>query len=101
MFSGEEDRTWRDDMALEAVHDFVARTVGAAAREEIDRSHILICRDSETGVVSYSGPFPNGLAALVAAEREREVDDATNDGAPMIYSVAALLSVSSPGHRLA
>lgn len=93
---GDSDRTWRDEMATEVLYAFLSKAVSAAAREEIDLPHVLICRDVETGAVSYSGPFPTGLAALAAAEREQQVDDATNDGPPMSFSVAALLPAVVP-----
>lgn len=86
----DEDRTWHDDASVDAVYAFLSDAVSAAAREEIELPHIVVCRDIETGLTSYSGPFRSGLAALVAAERERVIDDATNDGAPMAFSVAAL-----------
>lgn len=94
MQAGEEDRAWYDqvrgDRSVEAVFAFLSQAMCTSAREEIELPHIVLCRDVETGCTSYSGPFPNGLAALVAAERERVVDDATNDGSPMSFSVAAL-----------
>lgn len=71
---GDDDRTWRDDLATEMIHDYLSRAVAAAAREEIDRPHIVVCRDPESGAVSYSGPYPDGLSALLAAEREAEIE---------------------------
>lgn len=95
MHIGDDDTTWSDDMIVEVVHAFVSDAVGAAAREEIDLPHIVVCRDPESGAVSYSGPFPDGLAALVSAERESRLDRVLNGGS-MDFSVAALFPVEIP-----
>lgn len=87
----DDESSWRDDMIAEVVRDFVSRAVGAAAREEIELPHIVVCRDTETGAVSYAGPFHSGIDALVFADHESRVDVEVNDGAPMEFSVAALL----------
>lgn len=39
---------------------------------EIDGPHLVICRDPHTGLMSFQGPFPDGLSALVAADQEDE-----------------------------
>ena len=91
MSGGDEER-WRDDLATEIMHAFLSRAVAAAAREEIDLPHIVICRDRETGAVSYSGPFPNGLTALVVTEREADSERRAGGVSTMEFSVAALLA---------
>lgn len=91
MHTGGDNSSWHDDTVVEVVHAFLVQVMSEAGREEIDLPHIVICRDSETGAVTYSGPFPNGLQALAAAERERTLDEATNDGVPLDFRVAALL----------
>jgi hypothetical protein len=90
MRTSDDDGTWQDDMLLEAVQALVSKAVGEAAREEIELPHIVVCRDLETGAVSYSGPFPNGLSALVFAEQESVLDQSTNPVNPMQFGVAAL-----------
>lgn len=90
MHVGDEDSTWRDDLIVEVVNAFVSDAVGAAAREEIELPHIVVCRDVDTGAVSYSGPFPSGLEALLFADRESALDRAFNAQNPMEFSVAAL-----------
>lgn len=74
----------------DVVREFLVHAVGAAAVAEVGMPHIVICRDSETGAVSYSGPFRDGIAALVFAERESALDQALNIGEPMQFSAAAL-----------
>lgn len=88
---------WREDSGSEQVEEFLARALGAAAVGEVDLPHIVICRDEETGSVSYSGPFPNGLTALVFAERESALDQALNDGDPLRFSAAALYPTGPRG----
>jgi len=95
MAGGDDDQSWRDHLATEMIHDFLSRAVAAAAGEEIDLPHIVVCSDRETGAVSYSGPFPDGLTALVAAEREATLDRRGITEAPMEFSVAALLPVTA------
>lgn len=97
MQHGEGSNAWRDDPVSELVEEFLARALGAAAVGEIDLPHIVVCRDEETGTVSYSGPFPDGLTALVFAERESALDQALNDGDPLRFSAAALYPTGPRG----
>lgn len=97
MHTGDDERAWNEDMLVEVVHAFVSDAVGAAAREEIDLPHIVVCSDLETGAVSYSGPFRDGLSALVFAQRESDLDRTANTGRPMQFSVAALFPADEPG----
>lgn len=90
------DGTWRDDFKVEVVHEFLSRIVGAAEAAEVDLPHIVICHDIDTGSVSYEGPFPDGLAALVFAERESAADQEQNDGIPLVFKVAALYPAGTP-----
>jgi hypothetical protein len=80
----------RDEVPLEALVAFLRGVIGAAAVEEIDLPHIVICHDAETGATSYAGPYPDGLAALAAAELESCKDATSGMGRPMEFSVAAL-----------
>lgn len=90
-----DDSSWQDDLRVEVVQEFLARALATAAVAELDMPHIVVCRDTETGSVSYSGPFATGLAALVFAERETAIDRALNDGAPLEFGVAALYRAST------
>lgn len=93
MSNGNDDGTWRDEMMIQALHAVVHDAVSAAARAEIDLPHIVICRDPETSVVSYTGPFRDGMAALAFAERESERDRAFSPDGPMEFTVAALCPI--------
>lgn len=86
----ESGGSWGDDLRSEIVREILARAIGRAAVAELDMPHIVICRDDATGAVSYSGPFPDALEALVFAERESALDRALNIGEPMRFSAAAL-----------
>jgi hypothetical protein len=88
--SDDETSSWRDDLRGEVIHEFLSRIVSAAELAELDLPHIVVCRDDATGSVSYSGPFPDGVSALVFAEQESVVDLEMNDGDPLTFSVAAL-----------
>ncbi|MCZ4498919.1 MAG: hypothetical protein JWQ74_1472 [Marmoricola sp.] len=94
----EESGSWKDLDGVEVVHEFLSGLVGATEAAELDMPHIVICQDSDTGAVSYEGPFPDGMAALVFAERESVVDQELNDGMPLRFTVAALYP---GGHTLA
>ena len=91
-----EHSSWRDDIRLDAVHEFLTQAISAAGLEEIDREHIVVCRDTETGAVSYSGPFADGISALTFAENESALDRDLNDGVPLSFSVAALCPAPQP-----
>lgn len=86
----EEHTSWRDDLRVEVVHELLSRIVGAAEVAELDLPHLVVCRDDDTGSVSYSGPFPDGISALVFAEREAAVDRELNEGARLRFTVATL-----------
>jgi hypothetical protein len=60
-------------------------SVVAESVREIDLPHVVVVHDPVTGTSSMQGPFPNGLAALVAADAEDP---------SMQVSVAPLLDVS-------
>ena len=96
MHGGDEDMGWRDDLVNEAVLAFLSHALGVAAREEIELPHIVVCTDIATGAVSYSGPFRDGLTALVVAEGEAELDRHADGGASMSFAVAALLPAPGP-----
>lgn len=87
----DDESTWREEMFGEVVHGFVSDAVGAAAREEIDLPHVVICRDTESGTTSYAGPFDSGLSALHFAERESATERAAGNRT-MTFRVAALFA---------
>jgi len=76
--SGDDDEPVRDH-----ARDLLARLAGGLAAEEaaaMDRPHVVICRDPETGTASCQGPFVYGFAALVAAHRQAEIERACGSG---------------------
>lgn len=89
--AADQDWSGPDDRMLDVLRDFLTRAVSEASREEIDLPHIVLCRDRESGAVTYAGPFPDGLAALVFAEQESRADRRSDRATPMQFSVAALL----------
>jgi hypothetical protein len=82
----EEETTWRDDLVVEVVHDFVARALCQISLEELDLPHVVICHDDESGLLTYAGPFGTAMEALVAAEAE----STESAGTQLRYSVAPL-----------
>lgn len=59
--------------------------------EDMDGPHIVICRDLGAGITSYEGPYDDGLAAVLAADREASWDRRYDAGSMVRYSVAPLL----------
>ena len=97
MHDDHEPTSWRDDLRVDMVHEFLSQIVAVAEVAEVTMPHIVICRDGAAGTVScaagtvsYAGPFPDGLSALVHAERESALDRALNDGGQLTFTVAAL-----------
>jgi hypothetical protein len=86
----DEYSSWQDALRIDRANEFLLDAVGAVEVAELDLPHIVVCRDDETGTISYSGPFPDGLTALAFAERESELDGNLNDGDGLRFSVAAL-----------
>jgi hypothetical protein len=74
----------------------VADLLFGIEHDEIDLPHIVLSRTVATGEVSYSGPYPDGLSALSAAEVEHAVEvDGGGDG-QITFHVAALYPPLSP-----
>lgn len=97
MEDGDDETRSSGDGRPEPIQELLSRIVGIAAVSEIDLPHIVVCRDDETGAVTYSGPFPDAVAALVFAERERVVDGELNAGSPLCFGIAALFP--APGRE--
>lgn len=57
---------------------------------ELDLPHIVMCRDSSGVFVSYFGPYPSAVEAMVAAEIEGEIERGAGGGMPVTFHVAAL-----------
>lgn len=73
-----------DDVYLMLTEAYVASEV-----ELIDDPHIVVCRDTETGVAMYSGPYRTGLEAMVRAQRDEESERAAGEST-LEFSVAPL-----------
>jgi len=54
-------------MSVSAAAMLLQRAIAEAETDAAECPHILITRDTATGVVTYSGPFPTGLEALERA----------------------------------
>ncbi len=73
-----------DDVYLMLTEAYVASEVAL-----IDEPHIVVCRDTETGVAMYSGPYPTGLEAMTRAQRDAESERAAGEST-LEFSVAPL-----------
>lgn len=58
---------------------------------DMDLPHVLVCTDHTTSSVSLSGPYPNGLAALCAAEADHVSERRQDPDSCMVFSVIALV----------
>lgn len=58
--------------------------------DELDLPHIVMCRDRSGMFVSYFGPYPSAVEALVAAEVEGEIEREAGGGMAVTFHVAAL-----------
>jgi len=61
------------------------------AVRDMDLPHVLVCTDHTTSSVSLSGPYPNGLAALCAAEADHVLEHRQEPDSSMVFSVIALV----------
>ncbi|NYG08633.1 hypothetical protein BJ986_003120 [Phycicoccus badiiscoriae] len=57
---------------------------------EADLPHIVICRSADTDVLTFSGPYSNGLLAVLAADREQRLEGAPAGDPSMTFTVAPL-----------
>lgn len=60
--------------------------------ETMCRQHLVITRDRRTGLTTYSGPFPTGLAALEHAELLAEADRVDGIDSEVEHSAAPLFA---------
>lgn len=65
---------------------------------DLERPHLVVFEHVDTGFVTYQGPYPNALSALLAGQAER---DATreNDGDEVSYKIARLFTTQVPATR--
>lgn len=57
--------------------------------QDLDAPHLVVCTDLEDGTVSFQGPYPDALTALLAAEAE--CGDLGPELLGLRFSVAPLL----------
>jgi hypothetical protein len=68
--------------------------LAAAEIADLDRPHLVVCRDEMTGVTTYQGPYPNALSAVTAAQHEQDLIGATDEKA--LVWVAPLFAADIP-----
>jgi hypothetical protein len=68
----------------------IARIMYSMEIDEIDMPHVVVTNIAGGALATYSGPYPNGLAALVVAETERRMDLAAGGTGDVSFSVAPL-----------
>jgi len=61
------------------------------AVRDMDLPHVLVCTDHTTSSVSLSGPYPDGLAALCAAEADHVLERRQDPDSSTEFSVIALV----------
>jgi hypothetical protein len=66
----------------------IVQLLASEAVEQIEDPHIVICADPATGVAAYSGPYENGLSALVAAARDHQLELNNDPSSRFEFSVA-------------
>lgn len=72
------------------IHDRVMDALVGDSVREIDLPHAVVCTDRVTGVESFLGPYPSGLAALCAAEAERLLELRHDPGSPTVFTIVPL-----------
>jgi hypothetical protein len=77
-----------DDVERTAQH--VSELFTELTIAEAKMPHIVICRSPFDETSSYSGPYASGLDALVAAEREQQLEAARDGGEALRFVVAPL-----------
>lgn len=70
--------------------EFMARIMYSMEVAEIDMPHVVIAVVPGCSAASYSGPYPNALAALTVAESEHRADLAAGGTGEVRFRVAAL-----------
>ena len=77
----------------------VADGMVASGIEELTLPHLVITCDVPTGVVTYSGPYPDGIQAIAAADAERCRQARSDPDWPVTITVAPLLEPADEGHH--
>lgn len=87
------------DEVLQRMSDLVTNALVADSVDSLSQPHVLICHDPETGFTAYSGPFDDGMAALVAAQQTLDEELEPEQACRMHLQVAPLSRPGVPGRR--
>ena len=80
-----EDPRQLDDQWMEVL---LGQLVAEEAAD-LERPHLVVYEHVDTGFVTYQGPYPNALSAVLAGLSERDATRAT-EGEQVSYKVARL-----------
>lgn len=86
---------WRG-APVEDLAELLINALTSDAVEEMDHPHVVVCTDRISQTVSYSGPYEDGLAALVAAERDHQTEKTADPSNSLSFSVVPLLHPAPP-----
>lgn len=81
--------SWPRDRTAQIAHGLLADALAREGVHDLDRPHIALCTAVSTGTVTYLGPYPTGLHAVMAAAAEHA--GLQDDGIDVHTSVAVLL----------
>ncbi|MFC7501861.1 hypothetical protein ACOACQ_23795 [Nocardioides sp. CPCC 206347] len=58
---------------------------------------IVLCIDMHNQFVTHSGPFPDGLSALLAADRDRREQEKLDEPDHFVFDIARLAAPNAVG----
>lgn len=91
-----DDPKLTPDRLLAAAIERIMESQFADWVRELDRPHVVVCKDPFSGSISLQGPYPTALAAASAAERDRQSEETQPESERMTFTVAPLLSPHDP-----
>ncbi|GAA4727945.1 hypothetical protein GCM10023350_08770 [Nocardioides endophyticus] len=80
-----EDPRQPDDQWMEVL----LTQLVAEEMADLERPHVVVYEHVDTGFVTYQGPYPNAMSAVLAGLSERDATCAT-EGEQVSYKVARL-----------
>jgi hypothetical protein len=80
------------DINFDLVLGIVVDALVAGAMAELEGPHLVICRDPETHLLTFAGPYADGMAAMCAAEQDLLHDRTQFPESRLEFSVAPLLA---------
>lgn len=69
---------------------WILSLLARALVDDVDGPHIVVARDLDDGSLYFTGPYPSGVEALVAAELQVRRDDLAGERLRLHLSVAPL-----------